>query len=190
MSTCAGCVTSFTTFHGTGIQGMWITWGNTATAKTGSVVAADELSVDVELRLYAVNLDTRTYPTNNNAQAINAENDKRWTMDWFIQIMNPNKGPVTANVAGGTAADYTTTLYDAAIGFLKIDTVSGSPAGRDTAVATWATPGLQDSYCLADGVLTASPNCVADTDVLSGGAENLTPVTGPAEDHCVEKWTL
>ena len=105
MSTCAGCVTSFTTFHGTGIQGMWITWGNTATSKTGSIVAADELSVDVELRLYAVNLDTRTYPTENAALPINASAAATWTMDWFIQIMNPNEGPLTANVATGVPGD-------------------------------------------------------------------------------------
>lgn len=97
---------------------------------------------------------------------------------------------MSANVAGGTAADYTQTLYDAAIGFLSIATTSGSGATRDTAVVTWATPGLQDSYCLADGVVTASPNCLADTDVGSGGADNLTAVTGGAEDHCVEKWNL
>ena len=190
MSTCAGCVTSFTTFHGTGIQGMWITWGNTATAKSGSIVATDELSVDVELRLYAANLDTRTYPTENAALPINASAAATWTFNWFIQFMNPNEGPITANVAGGQSADYTQTLYDAAIGFLEIATTSGSGATRDTAVATWATPGLQDSYCLADGVVTASPNCVADTDGASGGADNLTAVTGPTEDHCVEKWNL
>jgi len=140
-------------------------------------VTADELSVDVELRLYAVNLDTRTYPTENAALPINASASATWTMDWFIQIMNPEQGPMSANDAGGTAADYTQTLYDAALGFLSIATTAGSGATRDTAVVTWATPGLVDSYCLADGVVTAGPNCVADTDGASLGTEGLTAVT-------------
>ena len=58
---CDGCVTSFTTYFGTGINGMWITWGNIATTNDASTaVAADTtLQIDFDLRLYSItNLNT------------------------------------------------------------------------------------------------------------------------------------
>ena len=59
---CDGCVTSFTTYFGTGITGMWITWGNVATSNDATPVATDTtLQVDFDLRLYGVtNLNTKS----------------------------------------------------------------------------------------------------------------------------------
>ena len=59
---CDGCVTSFTTYFGTGITGMWITWGNTAASSDATPVATDTtLQVDFDLRLYGVtNLNTKS----------------------------------------------------------------------------------------------------------------------------------
>ena len=65
---CDGCVTEFTTYFGTGILGMWITWGNTATTSdAATAVAADtELSVAFDLRLYAADLTSESGGTLEN----------------------------------------------------------------------------------------------------------------------------
>ena len=62
---CDGCVTEFTTYFGTGILGMWVTWENTATTSdAATAVAADTtLTVDFDLRLYAADLTSESSGT-------------------------------------------------------------------------------------------------------------------------------
>jgi len=115
-------------------------------------------------------------------------------MSWYLQMMNPNETPTVGNLASGNSGGFENAglLYDAAIGDLEIVTTAGSGATRDLAVTTWAAAtGLRDAHCLADGVDLTSPNCVDDTAATpTAGTDDLTPVTGPADDHCVEKWNL
>ena len=62
---CDGCVTEFTTYFGTGILGMWVTWGNTATTSDAAtaVVSDTTLRVDFDLRLYAADLTSESSGT-------------------------------------------------------------------------------------------------------------------------------
>lgn len=51
---------------------MWITWSNTATARTGSVTATDKLTAAMDFRLYTLALSTETFPVDTAATPINA----------------------------------------------------------------------------------------------------------------------
>ena len=53
-----GLVTEFTTFYGTHLLGMFVTWKNTAVDSTGTVSGSTTLDIDMELNLYAASLDT------------------------------------------------------------------------------------------------------------------------------------
>lgn len=55
---CDSCVTEFTSFFGTGILGMWITFKNTAVDSTGTIDASTELQMDFDLRMYAASATT------------------------------------------------------------------------------------------------------------------------------------
>ena len=46
------CVTEFTTFFGTGLSGMFITFGNTATDNAGTISGSTTLTMDFDIRIY------------------------------------------------------------------------------------------------------------------------------------------
>ena len=78
-----GYQTAFTTFYGTGIQGMWITWKNTAVDEAGTIDGATLLEVNFDLRMYAVGLDTGYDPVNNAIPADAAASDP-WKFDYYL----------------------------------------------------------------------------------------------------------
>ena len=85
---CDGCITDFTTYFGTGILGMWITWGNTATSSEGTVAADTELQVDFDLRLYAADLTSESGGVLENTQ----------TLQYYALWTNPyEEGSTTGN---------------------------------------------------------------------------------------------
>ena len=54
--TASTCQSEFTTFFGTGIQGIWVTWKNSAADVDGTITAATELAFKADIRLYGVGL--------------------------------------------------------------------------------------------------------------------------------------
>lgn len=166
---------------------MWITWKNTATATTGALTDTDELTVELDVRLYGVGLDTRIFPTNNAALPINAASPGTWTFDWYLQFMNPYDTAFSNTPAGAVPAFTTTTvLYDGVVGELEFTVAPGTPPAYDTAVLDWknANPGeLRDVHCSLDGPEIAT-NCTDDTE------DNWVAITTAGTEQCVEKWNL
>ena len=73
-----GFVTSFTTYYGTGIQGMWVTWGNTAVDKAGTIDSTTTLNIDMELRLYGLSLDS------GSGDVIDATSSAPQVMEFYL----------------------------------------------------------------------------------------------------------
>lgn len=112
--TCTDCVVEFQTFFGSAIQGLWVTWKNTAADTTGTIDVNTLLEVDFDLRLYGVGLDTAYNPANTATPAY-AGASGAWKMSYYLQFMNPYPTRVTGNAAGGNSASYGDILYDAVV---------------------------------------------------------------------------
>ena len=162
-----GFVSEFTTFYGTSVLGMFCTWGNTAVDKAGTIDAGTTLSIDMDIRLYAANLDS------SSGNVIDATGGASHEMSFYLQFMNPYE------TTTGNSQAFSVFLYDAVIGDIAIATTAGPP---HTAVFTWDTDGIADAKCLAAGDHLNVANCV--NDALNAYS---TTTTG---DQCVEKWTL
>ena len=166
---CDGCQTSFTTYYGTGILGMFVTWSNTAVDSIGTISGTTELSVDVDLRLAAANVNTVS------GDAIDATSSATHNMVYYLQFLNPYMSATSPNTALGTL------LYDAAVADILITTTAGTATvSRDLAVFDWDGDALSDSYCTAEH----SPTSVCTNDTTN---DWTTTTTG---DQCVEKWDI
>ena len=51
---CTPQATSISSYWGNALQGIYITWGNTATDCAGTIAADTEMSINVDIRLYGV----------------------------------------------------------------------------------------------------------------------------------------
>ena len=162
-----GLVTEFTTFYGTHLLGMFVTWKNTAVDSSGTISASTELDIDMELNLYAANLDT------TSLDVIDATASAVHEMAFYLQYMNPYE------TTTGNSQDFSVFLFDAVIGDITITTAAGPP---HTAVFTWDADGIADAKCTAVGDSINAANCVNDADNAY-----TTTTTG---EQCVEKWNL
>ena len=110
---------------------MWVTWGNTAADAVGTITqASTELSVDIDLRLYAAGIDTTA------AAVIDATSSAAYDMVYYLQFMNPYETATAPNTA------LSALVYDGVVMDVKITTTAGGPAGTsnpDQAVFDWDT---------------------------------------------------
>ena len=153
---------------------MWITWKNTAADATGTISSSTELEADLELMLYAADVNTAS------GDAIDATAEASWGMKYYLQFMNPWE------TATGTNTDLSTIAYDAVIADITITTTTPSISGsgtHDTAVFTWtdSSTKAKDSYC-PDSHTIAS--CTTDT------TDNWDEEEPSSGNQCVETWAL
>ena len=96
---------------------MWVTWKNTAVDLAGTIDGTTELTVELDLRLYAAGVDS------GSGDAIDATAGATHYMTYYLQFMNPYTS------ATGTNSSMDQFLYDAVIGYIEITTTTGtSPA--------------------------------------------------------------
>ena len=107
---CDSCVTEFTSFFGTGILGMWVTFKNTAVDSAGTIDASTELAMDFDIRLYAASASTET---SNVFDAPNAD------LDFYLLFINPYASGTTS----GNNTDQSVLQYDAV--YVRLDVVNG-----------------------------------------------------------------
>ena len=179
MSTCTDCQTSFMTFYGTGIQGMWITWKNTAADLTGTIDTNTKLDVDFDLRMYGVGLDTAYFPADTN-KSIYAGGNQTYQMKYYLLFNNPYVDEVASNAAGGKSSKFADLAYDGVVANIAIVTAGGSAGStKDTAVFDWTGSNLADSKCTGEDLA----NCTDDT----AASQWSSTTTG---NQCTEIWNL
>ena len=146
---------------------MFVTWGNTAVDKAGTIDSSTTLKIDMDLRLYALGIDS------SSGNVIDATGDAPQTMEFYLQFLNPYM------TTTGNSQGYSTVQYDAVVGYLDITTNRGPP---HTAVFTWAAGGIADAKCTDPTWGNAGANC--SVDALNA---YTTTTTG---EQCVQKWSL
>ena len=106
---------------------MWVTWSNQAVNTSGTVDGTTELSVDLDLKMYAVQMDT------GSGDIIDAISTPGATygMIYYLQFANPYLSATSPNTT------WDNLKYDAMVADITITT--GSGAGKDTAVFNWTT---------------------------------------------------
>ena len=169
---CDGCITDFTTYFGTGILGMWITWGNTATDSAGTVASDTELQIDFDLRLYAADLTSESGGVLENTQ----------TLQYYVLWTNPyEEGSTTGN-----NNDMATIAINAIVDDQTITNNNESTGGtvdtEDTfsfaATSGYPTDANGSAYPVASDISTA---LTADT---------VNDVTSTTAASCTETWKL
>ena len=161
-------------------MGMWITWGNKA-ASDKSVGAATELTMDVMLNLYSLNLGTDT------GAAMDVASPGAKDFIYYVMFMNPY------TTADTNSADQTNVKFDALV--VK-DTMTVGATTPNTLVTTFKTSGtvnggIEDSWCATYNDQSTC-NADANNNGVTGQANNAdwkNNGTDP-DNHCVETWTL
>ena len=119
MSACtppsSDCRSDFTTYFGTGITGMFVTWGNTAVAD-GAITASTELQIDVDVRMYGVGLQTRypTLTTGESSKVMYGGAGASYCMEYWLMWLNPMM-TTSANAAGGTPGHISSLVAEGAV---------------------------------------------------------------------------
>ena len=175
---CTDCQQSFQTFFGTGIQGMWITWKNTAPDAAGTITTANELAVDFDLRMYDVGLDSGYSPELTGRTMDVTTSPATYDMKYYLLFANPYVAKVDRG-ADGVSSAIADLAYDAVIGWTEITVTAGTP---DTATIKWkaADGKLADAHCTSEDIA----NCTNDTN------NNWSTTTADGDDQCTEKWTI
>lgn len=107
---CDSCVTEFTSFFGTGILGMWVTFKNTAVDSAGTIDASTELAMDFDIRMYAAEASTATSAVFESPNT---------DLDFYLLFINPYAEGTTS----GNNADQSVILYDTV--YVRLDVVNG-----------------------------------------------------------------
>ena len=122
------CVTSFTTFFGTGLSGMFITFSNTAVDNAGTISASTELEMAFDIRLYTC----ATCTTQSGDLFANANTDAFF----MLMFVNPYE---TATAPNEPLADVKNSAA-----LVKLDVTN---TANDIAVINNASQGPESALC-------------------------------------------
>ena len=164
------CVTEFTTFFGTGLSGMFITFKNTAVDNAGTISASTELEMDFDIRLYTCN----TCTTKSGDLFANANTEAYY----MLMFVNPYE---TA-----TAPNEPLTDVKNSAALIKLDVTN---TANEIAVVNDGSQGPESAECTADDLSTISGSWTTDCTLNSGdgGTNEITSVT---TNSCAEKWSI
>ena len=170
------CVTSFTTYFGTGLSGMFITFSNTAADNAGTISASTELAMDFDIRLYTC--DTCT--TRTGEEFVNSNTEAYF----MLMFVNPY---VTATAPNN---DLSTVKNSAALVKLDVTNTATAPGTADTiAVVNDGSQAPASAECPADDLSTISGSWTTDC-TLNAGDGGVNEIAVVAASACAEAWAL
>lgn len=121
---------SFTTYFGNDILGMYITWGVDA-GQTETIGATDELTMSYVINLYAANLNTNgvNYTNGNPGALVPGTADSPWKFFFYTTWLMSSGDVATGGPDSGAGP------YDAMLGALDMTVAENS--SLDTLDVAW-----------------------------------------------------
>ena len=186
--------TSIFSNWGNAVQGLFITWGNTA-ASSGTITPG--LGSNAATTMLEIDLDLRLYGLGNQLEADVIAAGDVFKVYFLIQNPYDKEDYLVAKAADATAAPvhyngWVNSGFDGALITYALTTtdVAADSLSADDKTMSIATATVADIACgtqITDNIYD-STNCV--TDLSLAKTDDYADFGIPAGEHCTEKWMI